>query len=268
MKLGYIIVLIFTSLILSSNSYAQESSKLKDYVPPPLFGDRVLPAPTGKRKLGLPTTSKEIVIKEKPRLTTPVNSPASVKPIPKAKPKKNFAKSAIKSKPSKISTTPSKGIVKGPKVMPAVKKQNVETEVLFEAKTPINKIQPEETIVKVIKREKPIGVSAEKNWVLEFTSTNITKEHEAILLEKIIPQLDFNSQSRIFIESFATMPDRAKSSLSADRRIALSRALAVRSYLTDQEIAVSRIDLRALGEKDNQGSGKTALNQVQIQILE
>jgi hypothetical protein len=255
--------LILFLLLFPSISYAQD---VNDYTPPPLFGGGEDVRDSIPEVKALP--KKQIIIEK----SIPSSVPLVAKP--KVKPKKNFAK-PLKKKKKRAST----GVVKEPKVMPAVKKQNVETEVIFEPKT---KMPPNLTnnfkrkpVPKKPKKEKSISlsveISTEKNWVLSFDNTTdikLSEEYEKLLLEKIVPQMDANIYSRLFIESFATHPNEKSNALSADRRIALSRALAVRSYLIEQEIASNRIDVRAFGENDAQNKGKAALNQIKIHILE
>lgn len=56
-------------------------------------------------------------------------------------------------------------------------------------------------------------------------------------------------------------------SASKARRLSLSRALAVRSYLIESGVRSTRIDVRALGDKTDKTSGKPA-NRVDINVVE
>jgi hypothetical protein len=272
MKSGCLLILLFAYLTAPSQLFAQEASQPNVYTPPPLFGGEIRSQDTIPNDgLVPPTPPKRVIGQAKP---API---VIIKPT--LKPKKNFAKPSPT--PPKREIPPSKGIVKGPKTMPAIKKQRVETEVLFEPKTKMppnltNRVKSHQA-PKKLKKEQRISsddLSAEQAWNLIFNAdgnTKISEAHKATLLEKIIPHLDYDAQSRVFIESFATRPNGAKTSLSADRRIALSRALMIRSYLLEQEILSSRIDMRAFGEDigpNNDGKNRvSASNLVKIKIV-
>lgn len=66
----------------------------------------------------------------------------------------------------------------------------------------------------------------------------------------ILTLMKDNPALRVYIRAFASPVDTSQSS---DRRIALSRALAVRSFLIDQGVEARRIDVRALGAQSDQG---------------
>jgi outer membrane protein OmpA-like peptidoglycan-associated protein len=71
-------------------------------------------------------------------------------------------------------------------------------------------------------------------------------------LERVITTLSKNEDLRVRLHAFAKTPDGNK---NAARRLSLSRALAVRSYLMDKGIRSTRMDVRALG---NQSDGAAA----------
>lgn len=71
-------------------------------------------------------------------------------------------------------------------------------------------------------------------------------------LESVITTLSKNEDLRVRLHAFAKTPDGNK---NAARRLSLSRALAVRSYLMDKGIRSTRMDVRALG---NQSDGAAA----------
>jgi hypothetical protein len=272
MKSGCLLILLFVYLTAPSQLFAQETNQPNIYTPPPLFGGEIRSEDiTPNNEFVPPTPPKRAIEQGKPAPTITIK--------PSIKPKKNFAKPLPI--PQKKEIPPSKGIVKGPKTMPAVKKQRVETEVIFEPKTKMppnltNRVKSHQASKKLKKEKRinPNNLSAEQAWNLIFNAdgnTEISEEHKKTLLEKVIPHLDYDAQSRVFIESFATRPNGAKASLSADRRIALSRALMIRSYLLEQEILSNRIDMRAFGEDigpNNDGKNHPSpSNLVKIKIV-
>lgn len=165
----------------------------------------------------------------------------------------------------------SEGIVKGPKIMPSNKKQSVDTMETFKNKGTdpsemMKRVQEEKTISKPkkIKTDKEIEIIKDK---IPLPELNIQKdgsrkismlylEEQAdikdaqinILEQVIIPELKQNNEVRLIIQAYASSPD---DSLNSDRRLALTRALAVRDYILSQEIASNRMDVRALGSQTN-----------------
>jgi outer membrane protein OmpA-like peptidoglycan-associated protein len=69
-------------------------------------------------------------------------------------------------------------------------------------------------------------------------------------LDKTIAELKRDEASRLQIVAYATGGDEAGSQA---RRLSLSRALAVRSYLIDQGVRSTRMDVRALGNRSPDG---------------
>jgi len=68
-------------------------------------------------------------------------------------------------------------------------------------------------------------------------------------LEKLASALNGNSR-RLELRSYAGSPDRAASD---NRRLALKRALSVRSYLMERRIDAMRVDLHAIGSAPDDG---------------
>ena len=69
-------------------------------------------------------------------------------------------------------------------------------------------------------------------------------------IDKAIAELKRDDATRLQIVAYATGGDEAGSQA---RRLSLSRALAVRSYLIDQGIRSTRMDVRALGNRSPDG---------------
>ena len=69
-------------------------------------------------------------------------------------------------------------------------------------------------------------------------------------LTTVIAALEADANARLQLKAYA---DGSGGSASAARRLSLSRALAVRSYLIDSGVSSTRIDVRALGAKYESG---------------
>lgn len=161
----------------------------------------------------------------------------------------------------KTKRAPSKGIVKGPKTMPSNKKKAVDSEVLFEPKnlTPVTLIdkaqkKAEEEIAPPAPIEnqnfnlpsfKTLSDGKRKlNLVFPETQDGLKGEQLYTIDKLIIPHLKDNEKSRLQLISYASQQEN---SISGDRRIALSRAMAVRNHIVKKGISPSRIDVRSLG---------------------
>lgn len=84
--------------------------------------------------------------------------------------------------------------------------------------------------------------------MFEKNSSDITASASE-KLDAIVMQLTENQSLRLQLRAYATGEDGGKTSA---RRISLARALAVRSYLMDNGIGPTRVDVRALGMETNQ----------------
>lgn len=71
------------------------------------------------------------------------------------------------------------------------------------------------------------------------------------VLDQAVAQLKKDDSARLQIVAYASGGD---DSGSQARRLSLSRALAVRSYLIDQGVRSTRMDVRALGNRSAGGS--------------
>lgn len=199
----------------------------------------------------------------------PKPKPAVKKTEPKPAPKKEEPKKEIP-KIEKLKPT-SEGVVKGPKTMPAVKKENVDSEITFEELSPpktnmldrAQKTEPEkeaesEEEIYVAPKSNPTillpDITTQKDgsrkMVLLFQDkqSNLTKEQRYILASTIVKILRNNPYERLLIEAYASNQEEG---LSTDRRLSLSRALAIRAFLLENKIESSRVDVRALGAETN-----------------
>ena len=196
-----------------------------------------------------------IVEPKKEVITPPVQ--ALKEEIIKPAPIKEPEPIAIKPAPAKTS---SQGVVKGPKVMPAIKKQEVETEILFAPSNNkqidlIDRVQPKHPVIEEaeglasIDLESLPELTTQQNGLqgmsVMFTPNMTTLDAKIkATLKKLVSEFNEIGGQKIQIESYASA---TSDGLSIDRRIALSRALAIRSYLTERGIESRYIEVRALG---------------------
>ncbi|HPD82432.1 MAG: OmpA family protein [Alphaproteobacteria bacterium] len=266
MKAGFYLFIIL--IVVSPLCFAQE----KGYVPPPLFAEPRDPPPRPKTpETRMPMLSKEVenldsaidsqellikprVIPAEPAETKPVIPPR--KETKKAPPPTSFAA------PSPSDN--SKGVVKGPKVMPAVKKQDVDTEILFKDQNPqtqniLERVQPtpiqtekqtQEDHERQVEEENGDKPSFDNPEMHKMTLTykngqsKLSEAYKANLGDSVVPALKNNKNLHIYIESYAS-PQAGQ--LNGDRRLALSRAMNLRSFLVERGVESERINVRSLG---------------------
>ncbi len=213
-----------------------------------------------------------------PAPAAPVETPLAATPEPAA-----VAPPSAKAQPAYKVT--SKGVVTGPKTMPSVPTNGVEKlETFTPGQEPAEKTlleqhaerqqlaaaqtdaPPEAQAAKALPAL-PAGfvplakiepVDANKSrMTLPFNpgQAELSNEQRLTVLHNIVPILAGDAGQRLMIQSYATVADKGQSS---DRRIALSRALAIRAVLIDQGIEARRIDVRALGAGTDQGAADKA----------
>lgn len=92
------------------------------------------------------------------------------------------------------------------------------------------------------------AIAAPKQMSFEFKPkiTDLSKDQIQQLDKSIMPSLKKDKASRIEIRSFSATVNGDE---SGARRVALSRALAMRQYFVDKGITPARMDLRALGNE-------------------
>lgn len=112
-----------------------------------------------------------------------------------------------------------------------------------------------------IPRLPPKDDSYEQDYItLPFApeTADLTEEISRALSTNVIPKLTMNQNWRLQIQAFASAQDRG--GISGARRMSLSRALSIRSFLLDQGIEPHRMDVRALGIKTD----RTPLDRVDL----
>lgn len=169
----------------------------------------------------------------------------------------------------------SKGVVTGPKTMPSVGVGGVEKLETFtpepasektlleqhsERQQQLDAPPPEKEAVKELPAL-PAGFTpvaqieavdaSNSKMSLSFASgqAELNDEQRLTVLHNLVPILSGDAGQRLMIQSYATPDGKGQSS---DRRIALSRALAIRAALLEQGIEARRIDVRALGAVEGQ----------------
>ncbi len=76
------------------------------------------------------------------------------------------------------------------------------------------------------------------------------KDSDEAALRSIAARINAEERTRLQLRAYASAQD---TSASAARRLSLSRALAVRSFLIESGVNSTRIDVRALGAKSESG---------------
>lgn len=240
-----------------------EEQTPESYVPPPLFGAPSDAAPVFRKSATDDWDQKNVRPVIKPRVSVSnENEPLDYKPyIPPAKPVKKPVKTQS---PAKAPPPPSAGIVKGPKTMPAVPADGVQSDKTFSAAPE----KPEDTLLERHLKKQTARQKREENtappaplpeedvqnpakFTIPFAAgqTDLDTKQALTLSHNIARRLRQDPSLRLQIESFAGAVDNGRSS---DRRVALNRALAIRKALLSEDIAPHRIDVRAMGAKTDQ----------------
>ena len=94
------------------------------------------------------------------------------------------------------------------------------------------------------------AISAESLTVLFASADSTIEDSNKAALQAIAATTRSEDRTRLQLKAYASAQD---SSASAARRLSLSRALAVRSFLIESGVSSTRIDVRALGAKSESG---------------
>ena len=87
----------------------------------------------------------------------------------------------------------------------------------------------------------------------DTNQSTLNDEQRAIIDHMILPKLDEAMENTVLVQSYAS---KLEGVLNSDRRLALDRAMAIRTYLLEQTIQPHRITVRALGN-DSQNTAQT-----------
>lgn len=260
-------IALFTSAFCMS-AVAQDGSgsKLESYTPPPLFGAPRFPD------------------KQDPKVA-PSKNPAYKKtaPLPLRRPNRTVSKPIVTDKAKDFrpqgtppntavkQQEPSHGVVKGPKTMPAVKADGVEAEAIQgdvnDAPTDmLVRVQkqnsaPSDLVQESIPARKYPALDTSKAHIILFEpqASELNAEQIDVLNNAVLPALNDNNMA-LNIISYASP---AGDGFSSDRRLSLSRALAVRAALMDKGYDPSKINVRALGADTN----KQPFDRIELEFL-
>lgn len=219
----------------------------------------------------LPMRSQAPIATSKPvtaavaKPTLAADKPAPVKPAPIAKPpaiEEDDMAPPPSAKPSTAALPPTAALKDLEKtdnsamhdvIQQATKDEPVKTAVAKEADKPmqIASLPPTVAARNLDNETKPASDSLNAEHVsLMFSKDAGTLDQAAKKdLDKIIKALKANSSSRAQIRAYASGTPETSGQA---RRLSLTRALAARSYIVDQDIPATRLDIRALG--NGQGS--------------
>lgn len=174
----------------------------------------------------------------------------------------------------------SEGVVKGPKTMPAVKKKDVAAEKIDE--NTVNETQtnmlarvqtPDDQQVDNDDGEQKLEISKDAlstedaksllkdQLVLIFNDmdASLSEQKKEILSNKVVPVF-VGGDKRLNITAFASPQSQG---LNGDKRLALSRALAVRSFLLEKGVPSNQMNIRSLGSKTT----KQPYDRVELQLM-
>lgn len=279
-KLSVLSLFVLFSLVFHAQGACAQNSNVSDYVPPPLFGSAPAPTPiipkedasdviqlrqnennpTLKKPLPKRPSTQKQAVQYVPDAPVPQKKPQVPKAITKkSEPIGSLPVKAAEEIPAKPKPT-SEGVVKGPKTMPAVKKSGVDVEVVDEdvkqtQTDMLARVQEEAAVkqkeaeLKVSKRpaQKPNSLFKDRLvLVFDAPETDLSTSKTTLLDEQVVPAL-LDTDKRLNIMAYAS-PTEAS---NADRRVALSRGLAVRSFLIEAGLKPSQINVRSLGSQTN-----------------
>ncbi|NCO03192.1 MAG: OmpA family protein [Alphaproteobacteria bacterium] len=253
---------------------AQNTSenKLEGYVPPPLFGaprspDKPSPS-SSQSEINIPIDAPRIskdILEEKRPVPFPSrrpNAPVSKQVTPEIETLPEIMPKPVSEPPVKAvlpetahQSTPSQGVVKGPKTMPAIKADAVAAEAIDGDidDSPTNMME------RVQKQDPPkIDMAEPSKSLPHYPALDLTKPHIIIFEPQtfdlnaeqvdiihnvVLPALQDNDL-KLNIISYASP---AGDGFSSDRRLSLSRALAVRGALIEKGFDPSKMNVRAMG---------------------
>jgi len=227
--------------------------------PPPIKR----PASTMATKELTPPTPK---LAPAPKIAEPVKpAPKPIaKPVPKPEPEP--AKMAAKA-PAPQETKPLE-----PPTPPAVKKPTVTAEEVPpppkpaklevpKAPTPLPKAAPAKKPIQVaaVAPKAPVDSGSAEQITFSGGASKLPNTSKP-LLDKLAAEINDSTEKRLQVLAYAGGDNL---SASKARRLSLSRALAVRSYMISKGVKSTRIDVRALGDKAPEGDP----NRVDLKVV-
>lgn len=230
----------------------------------PFFATAPLPPenlPPQKAEVPLKTPPKPVfpkrpLVKTPPPLKKPIIAAPKVKDIPPSILPKQKPEIKVKEEIASAPIAPVETEVEMISV-PLIPK--TETETPPPAPLPEEEITEEE-ITKEEESAHPVARNIALTLSFSLAQGDLSPEHQA-QLDAFLPKLTENEVARLQIRAYATGEDGSPSNA---RRMSLSRALMVRSYLMDKEVKPVRLDVRALGSETT----TTPLDRVDLVFVE
>lgn len=263
MTLNYKTILLFVftcAALLQDSAFAQNDTalnKLEGYVPPPMFDTNSAPltAPINAAPISIEDEPGPLLPPPKPELQTEklstTNLPPAeihpVPPIPKRRPtifhasksfiekaRQDFQDSGNAGGPPPDSLENALSTPSAKDVLASIDPETAE----------IMKNKPAQNITKIKPDSLPIVKDTISLGYLPEV-TELTDQVKPDLIQTIFVNTQAAPETRIEVRAFASVnPEEGQSSA---RRIALARALNVRSFLIENNISSKIIDIRALG---------------------
>ena len=204
------------------------------------LGEKIILRPPGKTSAGKPAVPAPSPAPPKPAIAA--ESAPEALPAPKPAPRDPVARKKAPPPPPPVAAAPSPAPPKPASSKPAPAKAAPE---IMPA--------PRQTAV-VAPAPKSWGKGSTLRIAFDGGSAKLPDEAKADL-EALARALAEDSRLRLQVKAYAA---GTKDSTSRARRLSLSRALSVRSYLIGQGLRSTRIDVRALGDKAEGGPADRA----------
>ena len=250
-----------------------------------------LPTPTASfdiyvpKPIKRPDRERKQIIEEVYKLTEAIQTHHSTIPVPLKrpaglalnKPKKQVKRTAKQNNELVMPAVPAGNVDAIPLAQPTLQIEadddinnitnisvamNIEDDEQVEAIDVIDVINSPEENAEAQEDTAPIDTTAHGTSILIFNhgDTELSQELKAEIDSDILPSLNTHKDARIEIRSFAEPIDDTPSSA---RRLSLSRALAVRTYLLSKKVESFRMDVRALGSNTD----KLPIDRIEIELI-
>ncbi len=284
----------------SSPEDAELNKEFKPYIPkfapPPMAPDPIDQAPAAQgievqsiitpplpaKKPKAPVMAQQETAPEAEKPAAEINRPV----IKKTEPQKTPAPEAPEPQPpaptnAEVVEQPERpekpqGVVKGPKTMPAAPATDVTAEITEDKESPVEdgalmerhnveqqKQQTEEDIKDVPLpgsfKAVPDQEMTQRLMVFEKGKTELSAEEISFLQKELAAFLKANPGVQLDIVGFASADPFEP---SGDKRVALSRVMAIRSILMNEGVSPEQLNLRAMGAKTD----KTPVDRVDLYL--
>ena len=204
---------------------------------------------------------------EKPALKSPLMTGPVIKPTPPAEPRVTPVRHVETPAPKPVDVSaPPTSVTSIPSEKTETPPAHQDLQASSKEPEPTPAMPPQQE-PEAIATEAPVAapiapaVPAHGDLTLDFNagSSDLGLDTQK-KLDNVIRQMIDNENTRLQLRAYAKAVDETKSTA---RRLSLSRALAVRSYLMDQGVSPARVDVRALGAETDH----TPLDRVDIVFI-